>query len=349
MARCLTVAMLLLSSVTVAHAGTSNSLLDVSPDGAWLLAVNSDNGTVSVVDLKQRKTLREIKLGDKPEGVAWIGAGPLAVATVYRDDLLVFFNAQTGEVVKKLAVPDEPYGIVANQAGTRAWVTHEYFGIVTEIDPQEMKVVREMKVAPFIRGLALSPDERRLYVTGYYNATLYALDLASGKVVDEWPAQPSHNLARHVCIHPSRPKAYITSLRSRIEIADSSGSIFPILAVADLVPPGPEKRRKSFNMDTFNNLAVPTNPWESALSPDGKRLYVIYAGTNDMNLLDVIDDDYKEVERVGGRGLIPLGGQHPRAVRVRPDGKEVYVYNTLDFEVGVYDPNTMRTLVKIKV
>jgi YVTN family beta-propeller protein len=330
------------------RAGTSNSLLDVSPDGAWLLATNSDNGTVSVVDLKQRKTVREIKLGEKPEGVTWIGAGPLAAATVYREDLVVFFNAQTGEVLKKLTVPDEPYGIVANKAGTRAWVTHEYFGLVSEIDLKEMKVVREMKTAPFIRGLALSPDEKRLYVTGYYNAALYAVDLATGKVVDEWPAQPSHNLARHVCVHPTRPKAYITSLRSRTEIADSSGSIFPILSVADLVPPSDAKRRKSFHMDTFNNLAVPTNPWESALSPDGKRLYVIYAGTNDMNLLDVIDDDYREVERVGGQALIRVG-QNPRAVRVSPDGKVVYIYNTLDFEVGVYDPNTMRPVAKIKV
>ena len=44
-------------------------------------------------------------------------------------------------------------------------------------------------------------------------------------------------------------------------------------------------------MDTFNNLGVPTNPWEATISADGKRLYVIYAGTNDMNLCRVIDDD----------------------------------------------------------
>ena len=42
-----------------------------------------------------------------------------------------------------------------------------------------------------------------------------------------------------------------------------------------------------------------TNPWEAALSPDGKRLYTIYAGTNDMNVSEVIDDDYREIERLG--------------------------------------------------
>src|SRR5438046_1989302 len=42
---------LVLLAAPVARAGTSNSLLDVAPDGSRLLAVNADNGTVSVVDL----------------------------------------------------------------------------------------------------------------------------------------------------------------------------------------------------------------------------------------------------------------------------------------------------------
>ncbi len=327
-------------------AGTSNSLMDVSPDGKRLLVTNADNGTVTVVDLESRKALREIAVGEKPEGVTWIGPGPLAAVTVFREDRVLFFNTEDGTVLKKLPVPDEPYGIVANAAGTRAWVTHDYPGVVTEIDLKEMKPVRELKIAPFIRGIALANDESRLYVTGSYNAALYAVDLAAGKVVDHWPGIATDNLARHVLLHPSRPKAYVSHLRSKIEVADGSGSIFPILSVADLTPPGEGKRRKSFGMDTFNGLGVPTNPWESAMSPDGKRFYLIYAGTNDMNFCQVVDDDYREIERTGG--FVSLG-QNPRAVRVSPDGRFVYVSNTLDFNVTVHDGQTMRKLETIKV
>src|SRR5262245_12572846 len=91
------------------HAGRSNSLIDISPDSTRLLVANADNGSVSVVDLKERKLLREIKVGDKPEGVAWIGKGPLAAVTVYREDLVVFVDTEKGQVVRKLAVADEPY------------------------------------------------------------------------------------------------------------------------------------------------------------------------------------------------------------------------------------------------
>ncbi len=330
---------------TPAVAGSSNSLLDLSPDGAWLLATNADNGTVTVVDTKARKAVREIKVGDKPEGVTWIGAGPLAAVTVYRDDKVVFFNAETGQVVKELTVPDEPYGMVADKAGSRAWVTHDYLGKVSEIDLKELKIVREMPVVPYVRGIALAPDEKRLYVTGYYNGTLYGLDLASGKVVDEWKGSSRDNLARHVLLHPKRPKAYVTHIRSRIAVADGTGSIVPQLSVFDLMPPREESRRRSFGMDTFNSLTPTTNPWEAALSPDNKLLYVIYAGTNDMNLCRVLDDDFLEIERAG----LFRTGQNPRAIRVSPDGSVVYIYNTLDFEVAVHDAKSMQSVAKIKV
>lgn len=327
-------------------AGSSNSLLDLSPDGTRLLVTNADNGTVTVVDVANRKAVHEIKVGEKPEGVAWIGNGPLAVVTVYRADQLVFFDAEAGRVVKQLPVANEPYGIAANKDGSRAWVTHDYPGSVSEIDLKEQKVIREMKVGAFVRGIALSPDESRLYATEFYTSVLHAVDLATGVVVDSWKGHATDNLCRNVVVHPRRPKAYLSHVRSRVGFADGNGSIFPHLSICDLVPPNDTKRRTSIGLDTYNNLYVMTNPWEAAMSPDGKRLYTIYAGTNDMNIHEVIDDDYKEAERVGSAVTV---GQNPRAIRVSPDGQTVYIYNTLDFAVSIHRAANMQRLATIPV
>jgi YVTN family beta-propeller protein len=335
-----------LAVAPLARAGASNSLLDISDDGTRLLVANSDNGSVSVVDTDGRKVLHEIPVGDKPEGVTWIGRGPLAAVTVYNDDRVVFLDTAAGKVIHRLAVDDEPYGIVATRDGKRAYVTHEYPGTVSEIDLQSRKVLRRMKAGIMVRGLALASDEKRLYVTEFYTACLHALDLANGKVVDSWKGQSSDNLARHVVVHPRRPKAYVSHVRSRIDVIDGSGSIFPHLTVYDLVPPGNGKRAASFAMDTYNGVYVVANPWEAALSPDGKRIYTIYAGTNDMNVSAVIDDDYKEIERVGFAVRL---GQNPRAIRTSPDGKYVYVANALDFDVSVHDARTMGRLARIPV
>src|SRR5262249_52774110 len=152
--------------------------------------------------------------------------------------------------------------------------------------------------------------------------------------VDSWKGHSTDNLSRHVLLHPSRPKAYLSHIRSMVTVNHGAGSIFPHLSICDLRPEKEVagKRRTSFGMDTYNGVYVVTNPWEAAISPDGKRLYTIYAGTNDMNISAVIDDDYKEIERVGSAVRV---GQNPRAVRVSPDSKTVYIYNTLDFSVGI--------------
>src|SRR5262245_50084657 len=330
-----------------AEAGSSNSLMDITPDGALLLVANFDNGSVTVVDVQKRTRLREIPVGDKPEGVTWIGNGPLALVTVYREDKVVFVDTNAGAVVHTLEVDDEPYGIVADRAGTRAWVTHDYPGTVSEIDINSKSVARKIKAGAFIRGAALSADESRLYVTEFYTSTLHAIDLAKGAVVDSWAGRKTENLSRNVVVHPKRPKAYLAHARSVTDVISSRGSVFPHLSVADLVlPDARPKRRVSFALDTYNGVYVVTNPWESALSPDGTKLYTIYAGTDDMNVSQVIDDDYKEVERLGAAGQL---GKNPRAIRVSPDGKMFFVYNTLDFAVGFYNSQSLREEASVTV
>jgi YVTN family beta-propeller protein len=337
----------LIVTTTPALANTSNSLLDVSPDGRWLLVANNDNDSVTVVDTNDRKSVREIPVGAKPEGITWIGKGPLAAVTCYHDRRVYVFNTETDAIVKKLKVAPEPYGIVADKAGKRLWVTHEYPGLVSEIDVEKLAVVRELKAGAFVRGLALSPDEKRLYVSEFYTGKLIALDLASGKEVDSWTGHSTDNLARHVLLHPTRPKAYLSHIRSMIDVIDGGGSIFPQLSVCDLRPAKDkdQKRRASFSMDTYNGVYVVTNSWEAAIAPDGSRIYTIYAGTNDMNVSTVVDDDYREIKRVGNAVRV---GQNPRAVRVSLDGQTVYIYNTLDFAVGIYDKN-MKLLKSVSV
>jgi YVTN family beta-propeller protein len=332
-----------------ASAGTSNSLMDVSRDGALLLVANADNGTVTLVDTQTRQALRETPVGPKPEGVSWIGAGPLAIVTSYEEYHVTILDPKEGRVVATIPVAAEPYGVVVNQAGTRAWVTHEYPGSVSEIDLGARRVLRTTKLGSFLRGIALAPDERRLYVTEFYTGTLRAAELqADGEMVlvDEWPGLRSDNLCRQVVLHPSRPKAYLSHVRSRSDTFNGNGSIFPHLSVCTLTPSDGAKRRVSLAMDTYNGVYVVTNPWEAAISPDGKRLYTLYAGTNDMNVSEVIDDDYSEVERLGRAVRV---GHNPRAVRVSPDGATVYVYNALDFGVAFYSAEHMKLEATVSV
>lgn len=347
--RCLAAVLLLAGLATAAPAGPSNSLLSVSPDGGRLLVANTDQGTVTVVDLKARTAAAEVPVGDHPEGVAWVAGGKLGLVTVYGDDAVKFLDADTNAVTHTLKVADEPYGVVVTKDGKFAYVSHDYPGTVSEIDLAAKKVARTFKVGDGCRGIALSDDEKTLYVTEFHTAVLLAVSVETGKVTDRWAGNTPDNLCRHVELHPKRGKAYLSHIRSRVTGFDARGSIFPHLSFCDLVPEKDgAKRRRSLALDTFNGGVgqnVVTNPWEAAVSPDGSKIYTVYAGTDDMNVSKTLADDFIEIERIGY--MVPTG-KHPRAVRVSPSGAEVYVYATLDSQVRVFDAG-LKPLAKIPV
>ncbi|MSR29958.1 MAG: hypothetical protein EXR99_00495 [Gemmataceae bacterium] len=329
---------LLLGFVSVSNAGNSNSLMDVSADGKKLAVANPDNGTVTLFDLETRKSLFEIPVGEKPEGVTWLGKGPYLAVAVYAEDKVAILDSLSGKTIKVIPVDDEPYGIISSPDGERIFVTHEYPGKVSEIDAKALQVVRQFEAGSMPRGIALTPDGMFLLVSEFYTASLLKIEVSTGKVAEKLTARPDDNLSRQVQVHPSRPKAFLAHIRSRVQIIDSDGSIFPQLTVCDISTRPGRKKRQAFAMDTFNGVYVVSNPWETAISPDGKMLYVIYAGTNDMNVCRIVDDDFQEIARLGQPVRL---GKNPRAIRVNPNGKEVYVYNAMDFEVAIHDAATM--------
>jgi len=340
----------ILSLLLAAPANAGNSQIAVSPNGKTVLTANRDNGTVSVVDVANRKVLREIPVGRQPESVAWIGSGPNAIATTYLENAVVVFNAETGKTIKKIETAAEPYGVVVDKTGKRAFVTNEYPGVVTVIDLEKSTIEKTIDVGPFVRGLALAMDEKTLYVTHYYSGAVSGVEVSSGKIVDVWkPQSTTDNLARQIAVHPTKPFAFLPHLRSRVTQAHGAGSIFPYLAVLDLVPQQEGKsRRHPVAMDQFNDARVTCNPWEVAVHPDGERCYVVYAGTNDINVCKIVDDGQTYLERPTGRSLFDVG-KNPRAVAVSPDGNSVFVLNAVDFALAIYDANPFRMRGSVKL
>eukprot|EP00913_Durusdinium_trenchii_P008940 g8406.t1 len=326
------------------EAGSSSGLMQISDDGKLLACTNRDNGSVSVVDLKTNTVVREIPVGRKPEGLTFLGKSHTLAVAVYDEDKIVFLDADSGKKKGTTEVFDEPYGIVSNKAGDRVFVTLDYPGQLVEINAKTYKTLRSFDAGKFPRGLAISTDDKRLFITEYYTANVLAFDAATGKQNDIWKGASTDNLARQIVLHPTRPKAYLPHIRSKVSAAHGEGSIFPYVTVID-TNKSDDRRRKRIPMDAFIGNRVTANPWEIAVSPDGKSLFVVFSGTDDMFACEVLDDNYREIRY---RGSLRLG-KNPRAVKVAPDGKTFYVYNALDFNVVAYDVRTLRFRGAIQV
>ena len=336
--------LLLLSLPAVTMAGPSNSLMDISTDGKLLACSNRDSGTVTIVSLVDHTKQHEIKVGKHPEGVSFLGDTHRLAVAVYDEDKVILLDGDSGDWLGHIDVFDEPDGVVSRADGSRLFVTLDYPGQVVEIDPVAKKVIRSIDVAPFSRGIAIDPEEKRLYVTEYYTTTVRALDIKTEEVVDEWKGSSTDNIARQLVVSPRRPKVYMPHIRSRVNEAHGSGSIFPYVAVPD-TRPGEGRRRRRVPMDTFGQGRITANPWEVGINPDGTQLYIVFASTNELYAANIVDDDYREI--VYRRHII--AGNNPRAVRVAPDNKTVYVYNALDFQVLALQTDNLRVVAKIDV
>ena len=340
----------LLLIISQADAGTSNSLLDVSADGRLLACSNRDSGTVTIVDLAKLEKLREVKVGHKPEGVSFIGDSHQLAVAVYADDVVAFVDADQGTVVGHCDVFDEPYGVVSTRDGSRLWVTLEYPGQLVEIDARSRQVIRTHKAGSFPRGLALTPDEKTALVTEYFTTTVRLIELASGKEITNVPALATDSLARQVTVHPTRPKAYLAHMRSKVNVAHGEGSIFPYVSVIDLPQSGVTEvseplKRKRMPMDSFIGALVTANPWEISLSPNGQDAVVVFGGTDDLFVCKVRDDNYRELSFVRHINV----GHNPRAVTFSRDGHKFLIYNALDFELVAYDTESTEKIGSVKV
>lgn len=322
----------------------SAGLMNLNTDGSRLACSNRDSGTVTIVRWPEMTVQHEIPVGHHPEGVAWLGQSAIVACCVYGDDEVVLIDTEAGKVLRRIPVFDEPYGIVSSSDGRRLYVTLEYPGQVICLDADTGKQLQQWDVGSLPRGLAIAADDRSLLVTEYLTARVIRVDTADGRILQTWDGASTDNLGRQIVISPSGTRAYLTHIRSRVTAAHGNGSIFPYVSVVRLEG---EKQgtRLRVPMDTIRGTRVTANPWDCDVTPDGKSLCVVFAGTNDMYICRITGDDHVELDYQTGMQL----GNNPRAVRCVPDGSAVLVYNALDFEVVAFSLRDGKEISRVAV
>lgn len=338
------VLLLLVNGATALAQSRSAGLLSFNASGDRLACSNRDSGTVTILKYPGLEVLHEIKVGSHPEGVAWVGTSSMLACCVYGDDKIVLIDAEAGTVTQSIEVFDEPYGIVSNSDGSALFATLEYPGQIVQIDPKAGSAVATWNAGKMLRGLAISQNNQSLFATEYLTARLLEVSAKDGSVTRSWDGASTDNLARQVVLSPDDSKAYLTHIRSRVTAAHGNGSIFPYVSVARL---SGEKSgtRLRVPMDSFRGARVTANPWDCDVSADGKFVCVVFAGTNDMFVANVIDDNFSELDYANGMVL----GNNPRAVRFAPGGSTAVVYNAMDFEVVEYDLINRNAVARAKV
>ncbi|HEY6252454.1 MAG TPA: bifunctional YncE family protein/alkaline phosphatase family protein, partial [Candidatus Angelobacter sp.] len=180
--------------------------LAVNAKGTRLLAVNYENDSVSLVDLKSRRKIADLDLrpgkldpakkgvpgGEYPFWAAFKGNEKVYVSSLRDREIVVLDVAGTPKVLSRIKIHGQPNKLILNKAGTLLFAAVDNSDSVNIVNTSSDQVVASIKTtAPNgifpnqgkykgsnPNSLALSPDEHTLYVTNGGTNSVAVINLA---------------------------------------------------------------------------------------------------------------------------------------------------------------------------
>jgi len=164
--------------------------IDITPDGEYVLAVNNDSDTVSVIHTGEAREIMQIGVGVEPLGIAIDHAGRYAYVTNSTDSpdqttgSVSVLDLSTFEVIDNIDVGRFPdLGIAVSNDDSKLAVANLYDDTVMIFDTArrgiEKTIYRIDGLGPM--DVKFGPDDRRLYIAYYGDGTndhVLAVDLS---------------------------------------------------------------------------------------------------------------------------------------------------------------------------
>lgn len=154
--------------------------MEVRPDGQ-VLYVTSLTGPISVVDLEQKRVIKEIDSGSMPHRLSFTNQGSILFVANTGSDTLSAIDSRKHEIIKSIAVGDSPEYVALNPDQTLAYVSNMDSNTVSIVDAD--KVINEIRVGSGPYGIAFSADGGDLaYVSNTRGNDISVINTTSSNV-----------------------------------------------------------------------------------------------------------------------------------------------------------------------
>jgi DNA-binding beta-propeller fold protein YncE len=257
-------------------------------------------------------------IGNNPRGVS-ITPDNLRVLAVSEGKLTVI-ALEDNTIAATYRIGGEPYAVVADDE--TAYVSLRDSNEVVAVNLATGRVSARFPTPDSPAALALWGDF--LYVTHLWTGELSLIYLPVGEVVRTIQPHPQATLALSIEIDPINGRAFLP-----MSIANTDGRlanrIIPMLYIVDL-----ENMQivESINLVTADR---PVNIPSAVAQPSNRsRLYIAYAGSNDVTVLNLdtgTADNHFDA------------GANPRAFRFNGDFTRIYVQDAVDGTISQFDTN----------
>lgn len=299
------------------------------PDGRRLAVTSRDTDEVRILDADSLRLREVVKSGEEPTGLAVSGDGDrLFVANSISGDLHVAGTGERSGAGIRLLMGNDPYAVAYSPAA-------------------ELVAVANRRARPVSQGEVPVSE-----------VTL--VDARRGRVLDRRELRSAH-LSEGVAISADGSFVLATALRVRNLLPTTQvarGAIMNSALV--LIETKPGGKTVQFPLSEVNRSFA--DPAGVVLSPDGRRAFVAHGGSRDVTVVDVrmlrriaarysserlqaLQDDMAFSRKyVRAR----LRTEHnPRKLALSPDGSRLYVSETLNDTIAVFDARRLRLVRRI--
>lgn len=186
---------------------SSSGSLALSSDDSLLYAVDTDNGTMTVIDTKTDSKIATVKVGDQPARVV-VGSDDTIYVTNRGSNTVSVIRKGDWKEAATITVGTEPVGIAVSPDNKMLYVVNATsaeateFGTLTGIDVATLQPTFEVPVGAEPRGLALVGNDKAL-VTLYKEGELVEVDLKAKQLI-------SNNIGIYNAANASRSSSGIT-------------------------------------------------------------------------------------------------------------------------------------------
>jgi DNA-binding beta-propeller fold protein YncE len=161
---------------------TESHMLAVTRDERRGYTANVGPGTVSVLDLKARKTIAVIPVSGNTQRISLSADDGLVFTADQTKPELVIIDTATNKVKSTVTLPASGYGSAATGDGRWLVIAVPRTNQVAVIDLRTMKVARTLDVPAAPQEVLLSPDSQTAYVSCDRSNQIAVINLSTWKV-----------------------------------------------------------------------------------------------------------------------------------------------------------------------
>ena len=165
---------------TIPTGQPESHMLAISHDGRRGYTANVGPGTVSVLDMQARKTLKVIPISRNTQRIAISPDDHWVFTADQTKPQMAVIDTATNEVKHWIPLVSVGYGSAPTPDGKWLLVALSDVNKVAMIDIATMKVTRNVDVAAYPQEVVMSPDGKKAFVSCMHANKVAEIDIASG-------------------------------------------------------------------------------------------------------------------------------------------------------------------------